>query len=273
MEVSSLIDMVVRMLAVAASLPALYGGLGVAGVLVASLGAALAGTIFYSAVLARWRALPQWQWSFGRWRASIVESYPFALTSIAAMVYARMDLVLLGFWQGEAAAGRYGAAYKLWEALALLPASVLDAMFPEMSRLATSPDGVKRLRILFKNATPLMLLSGMLLAAAGVAAAGALVPLVYGSKGDYGSSILPFRLLVCAAPAMFLYLLSGHTLYALGKQRRVTAIMVAVGLTNVALNLVAIPRWGIIGAAVVALLSEWLLVASLYPQANRALRA
>jgi O-antigen/teichoic acid export membrane protein len=182
-----------------------------------------------------------------------------------------MDLILLGLWQGEFAAGWYSAAYRLWETLALLPTSILDAMFPEMSRLATSPDGLRQLRAQFASATRLMLIGGILLAIAGILSAAAIIPLIYGSKADYTPSIIPFRLLVCAAPAMFLYLLSGHTLYALGKQRRVTVVMVAVGLVNVALNLVVIPRWSIVGAASVALLTEWLLVALLYPQARQSL--
>jgi O-antigen/teichoic acid export membrane protein len=70
---------------------------------------------------------------------------------------------------------------------------------------------------------------------------------------------------------MFLYLLSGHVLYALGRQRRVTIAMLVVGLVNVVLNLIVIPRWSYLGAAAVALFSEWLLVTLVYPQARSAL--
>jgi O-antigen/teichoic acid export membrane protein len=111
----------------------------------------------------------------------------------------------------------------------------------------------------------------LLLTVAGTAAAGVLLPLVYGTADDYAPAVLPFRLLMLALPAMFLYLLSGHTLYALGRQRRVTVAMVAVGAANIALNLLAIPRWGIVGAAGVALLSECLLAGALCVQARRAL--
>jgi O-antigen/teichoic acid export membrane protein len=116
-----------------------------------------------------------------------------------------------------------------------------------------------------------MLGGGLLLAAAGLLAAGMIIPLVYGGTGGYAPVISPFRLLVCAAPAMFLYLLSGHTLYAVGKQGRVTVAMLIIGLVNVTLNLIVIPRWSYLGAAAVALFSEWLLVVLLYPQARRAL--
>jgi O-antigen/teichoic acid export membrane protein len=273
MEVSGAIDMTVRLLAVTISLPLLSAGSGVVGVLMATLGAALVGVLLYSSVLWRWRTAPRWRWAPAAWRANLSESYPFALTSIAAMVYARVDLVLLGSWQGEVAVGLYGAAYKLWETVGLLPASLMEAMFPEMSRLTSSPDGRQRLRTLFRNATWVLLAAGLLLAAAGILAAGVLVPLIFGTEGDYALAVLPFRLLVCGLPAMFLYLLCGYTLYSLDRQRRVTAAMLAVGAVNVVLNLYAIPRWSYVGAAAVALLSEWLLLTILYPQARRALAA
>lgn len=273
MEVSSAVEMIIRLLAVAAALPALMAGLGVTGVVASSLGASLAGVALYAAVLWRWQTLPLWQWSAAAWRRCLAESYPFALTSLAAMAYARVDLLLLGFWQGETVAGWYGAAYRLWETVGLLPASLLDAMFPEMSRLASHPDGRPRLRRLFRTASGLMLAGGVLLAAAGALAAAILISLVYGTTADYAPAERPFRLLVCGIPAMFVYLLSGHTLYALGKQRQVTVTMIAVGVVNISLNLIAIPRWSLLGAAAVALLSEGLLAAILFPLARRALAA
>jgi O-antigen/teichoic acid export membrane protein len=72
---------------------------------------------------------------------------------------------------------------------------------------------------------------------------------------------------------MFLYLLGGHMLYALGRQRYVTKAMLLVGLVNVTLNLIVIPRWSYLGASGVALGSELLLFGLLYIPARRALGA
>jgi O-antigen/teichoic acid export membrane protein len=271
MEVSGLIDMAIRLIAVAGSWPALSAGFGVAGVILCTVGATWFGALLYGAVLFRWRAVPRWSWSLGRWLSYVKESYPFALTSIVAMVYARVDLLLLGLWQGELAAGWYGAAYKLWEALGLLPASLLEALFPEMSRLSGSPEGFQRLRRLFRRGSQWMLAGGLLLATGGILVAGMLLSLVYGGNGEYAPAIAPFRLLLLATPAMFLYLLSGHVLYALGRQRRVTVAMFIVGGLNIVLNLIVIPRWSYLGAAAVALASEWLLLLLVYRQAYRAL--
>lgn len=271
MEVSGLFDVTTRLIAVAASFLALLAGFGITAVLLCTLGATWLGVILYSATIWYWQVTPKWRWASAAWRACLAQSYPFALTSIAAMVYSRVDLVLLGLWQDESAVGWYGAAYKLWEAIGLLPASLLEAMFPEMSRLASTKEGRQRLRDLFRTASWTMLGGGLLLAAVGLLAATMLIPLVYGGTDNFAPVISPFRLLVCAAPAMFLYLLSGHALYAVGQQRRVTVAMLLIGLVNVTLNLIVIPRWSYLGAAAVALFSEWLLVVLLYPQARRAL--
>ncbi|MGD9404384.1 MAG: flippase [Anaerolineae bacterium] len=273
MEISGGIDMVVRLVAVAVSFLALRVGFGVLGVLLAAFGASLLGVLMYAVVTWRWRVLRHFPWAPTAWRACLAESYPFALTSIAAVIYTRIDLVLLGLWQGEIVTGWYAAAYKLWEAVGLLPASVLEALFPEMSRLSTRPGGRQGLSRLFRNASWIMVVAGLLLAAAGMLIAPLLMTIVYGSEGNYAPAVLPFRLLICAVPAMFLYLLGGHVLYALGKQRRVTVVMMAVGVVNVVLNVALIPRWSYWAAAAVALLCEWLLAGLLYPQARRALAA
>lgn len=271
MEVSGLIDMIIRLVAVAVSLPVLVGGFGVAGVLLSTVGSTLVGILLYAAILLRWCSTPRLQWRPLEWLSHLRESYPFALTSIIAMVYARIDLLLLGLWLGESAAGWYGAAYKLWETAGLLPASLLEAMFPEMSRLSGNEAGLAQLRRLFRRGSAVLLAAGLALGLIGMLAAGPLVTLVYGRSGGYGAVVLPFQVLIAAAPALFLYLLSGHALYAVGQQRRVTVAMLVIGLVNIGLNLFVIPRWGFVGAAAVALVSEWLLLVLLYPQAARGL--
>ena len=130
---------------------------------------------------------------------------------------------------------------------------------------------MQRLHGLFRASARVMAVAGFVFAAAGAWAANTLMPLVYGAGGDYGPAVVTFRLMVWASPAMFLYFLSGHTLYVLGKQRRVTVVMLVIGLMNGVLNLFVIPRWSYRGAAFVALCSEWLIFGLLYPSARHAL--
>lgn len=257
MEISSAVAALSRSLALAASAAALRLGLGVGGVLVGSALASLLAALSLAAVLARWRSLPTLRLSPAAWRSALAEAYPFALTGVIAMVYMRLDVVLLGWWRGAATAGWYSAGYRLWEAMGLIPGSLLDAMFPELSRLwRADRQGLRRL---VQRAQRAMAVGGAALAVAAALASGWLIVLFYGDAAAYAPARTVFLVLVGALPATFLYLLSGHLLYAAGQQRAVTRAMALVALFNLALNLWAIPRWGALGAATVALASEWTL--------------
>ena len=272
MEISSAITVVVRLVTLAGAVPALAAGFGVTGVVACRAAAEALGVLSYVLVLRRWRLLPQPRLLPTEWRETLSDAYPFAMTGIIAMAYRRLDVVLLSAWQGDVAAGQYGAAYKLWEAVGLIPASLLDAMFPELARLAQAGNGHLRLRRILRRTGPLVVAGGFLLSGVSAALAAWLMPVVYGRAQAQQGAITAFRLQVWSVPAMFLYLLCGHTLYALDRQRWVTGAMAVVGLFNVGLNLLVIPRWSTLGVSGVAVLSAWLLAALLATLVIRALR-
>jgi O-antigen/teichoic acid export membrane protein len=209
----------------------------------------------------RWQAvLPRGDFLV-RWRSVLCESMPFAVTGIVAMLYTRVDLLLLSFWQGDAAAGLYGMAYRLWEAMGMIPSSFLDALFPELARLGGVGVDGGRLLALYRRGWQIVCAGAALLMAAAQMAATALIVLLYGRTPDTSLSVGVLRLLLLAFPFTYLYLLNGHTLYAAGQQQRVTVAMVGVTTTKVLLNAWAVPRWSYWGAAGVALASEFLLFA------------
>jgi len=186
---------------------------------------------------------------------------PFAVTSAAAMVYTRADLLVLAFFHGDAVAGRYGTAYRLWEALGMIPASFLDALFPELSRLGDRSLAGDRLRVLYRRGRRIVSLGAVLMSLVALATATPLIALFFGRTPDAGLAAGVLRLLLLAFPFTYLYLLNGHTLYAIGQQRRVTAAMVGVVVVKLLLDVLFVPRWSIWGAAGVALASEALLFA------------
>jgi len=194
-----------------------------------------------------------------RWRNVLRESTPFAVTGIVAMLYTRADLLLLSFWQGDAAAGLYGMAYRLWEAMGMIPSSFLDALFPELARLGGRGADVGRLQALYRRGWQIVCAGTALLAVAAQFAAMALIVLLYGRTPETSLSVSILRVLLLACPFTYLYLLNGHTLYAVGQQQRVTVAMVGVTTAKVLLNAWTVPRWSYWGAAGVALASEALL--------------
>jgi len=271
-DVSSSVAVAVRVVGLAGSMLALLAGYGVAGAITALAAADLVGIVIYERILRAWDALPRLSLQPAHWTRLLRTAYPFALTGIIGVAYRRLDVLLLGAWQGDAAAGQYGAAHKLAETAGLVPASLLDAAFPEMASIAAQPRRRGRLGRAARRAAPLLFVGGVALSAVGTILAAPLVRLVYGRGGVPVGTVPTFRVQLWTVPAMFLYLLNGHLLYALGRQRRVTSAMALVAVVNVALNLLVIPRWSALGVSAVSLVSGLLLWLLLAAQAHRALR-
>jgi O-antigen/teichoic acid export membrane protein len=68
-------------------------------------------------------------------RQAVTKAWPLFLYSFAIVVYLRLGGVLLEYWHGDHAAGEFGAAFRVVEALFLLPAVFSAALLPRLSAL------------------------------------------------------------------------------------------------------------------------------------------
>ena len=271
MTVSSAIALATRAVYVASGLLLLQQGHGARALLMAYGAVGLAGAVAYVVVLARWQVRARWSALASRWRAVLGESLPFALTSLVSMLYTRLDLLVLSYWHGDVAAGVYGSAYRLWEALGMIPASYLDALFPELARSSADAGGRERLRTLYRRGRRILWVVIPVLVVPCLLLAPSIIALLYGRTAETRLSSTLFMVLVLAFPLTYLYLLDGHALYAVGQQRWVTKAMVAVTAINALGNLLLVPRWSYWAAVGVALVSEALLLILLHRAVRRSI--
>jgi O-antigen/teichoic acid export membrane protein len=259
MEISGAINLGIRVLYALAGGGLIWLGYDEHALLAAYGGASLLGSCVFFGVLSYWCVPAQLKGFLLGWRGVLRESVPFAMTGLVAMLYTRTDLLILSSWQGDAAAGLYGAAYRLWEALGMIPSSFLDALFPELSRASDRAGDDCRLRTLYRRGKRITYVVVALLMVPAQLLARLIVTLLYGGAADTQISAGILRVLLLAFPFTYLYLLNGHTLYAAGRQRRVTAAMVAVTAVNALCNALAVPVLSYWGAALAKLASEALL--------------
>lgn len=259
MEISSSIQVGMRVLYALVGSLLLWRGHDEHALLATYGAVSLLGSIIFWSVLRSWRIPCKLGRLFGGWRTVLRESIPFAITSTVAMLYTRLDLLLLSFWHGDTAAGLYGAAYRIWEALGTIPSSFLDALFPALSRASTRGTHTGQLRALYRRGRQLVWVGLVILVIPAQLLAGVGSALLYGHTPDTPIYANLLRVLLLAFPFTYLYLLNGHTLYALDRQRHVTGAMVAVTIANTLGNVLLIPRWSYAGAAVTKLFSEVLL--------------
>jgi len=185
--------------------------------------------------------------------AEIAQIWPLALSAAMWMVILRVDQFMasqLGVSHEEL--GNYGAAVKVLEALVLFPNAVNIAFQARVSRSWTeSPEACSRqLRIaLFAS-----LAVTIPVAVGGMALSQGLSAFIFGAEFT-GTPLLLTIQLACL-PLIAVMFLSNHALVCASGIRAHAAAVGANLVVNVLANLALVPRYGVAGASVSAVLGN-----------------
>jgi len=180
---------------------------------------------------------------------------PFALNGIFSRIYSSLDTVLLSILRGDADVGWYSIPSKVTSALQFLPMAFMAALFPAMSEyFATDKE---RLRKTFEKAMHYLMIISLPLAAGVIVLAEPVVLKIY--TADYVNSILPLKILMVSLFFLFINYPVGYLLNAGNKQVTNTVISGVTVLVSVISNIILIPKYGYLGAAVSSLVSTVVL--------------
>lgn len=179
------------------------------------------------------------------------KSWPLALSSVAAMINLKVDIILLTLMAGEAEAGIYSVAAQLSEVWYVLPAMVMTAAFPAMlDRRRADPAGFGKFIQRWLDGFAAI---AMLLAVTVSLVASHIVVFLYGAEYAAAAPILTIH--IWAAVFVFMRALMSkwmiaEDLYLFSLLSHLTGAVV-----NVLLNLVLIPAYGGVGAAIATAIS------------------
>lgn len=173
------------------------------------------------------------------------ESWIYVAQSALWRVYDYIDTVLVSLLTiGFGPAGIYGVARKILESLWLVPNVLTEATYPEIAgRSLVSKDLV---RTLLGRAIRYLTAAAFAVAVGTVLMAGTVMGWFGPEYREGGKALAVLGLAVVPAYLRYLF---GNTLIAVNLQKREIAASAARSVFNVAVNIVLIRRWGIIGAA------------------------
>jgi O-antigen/teichoic acid export membrane protein len=183
--------------------------------------------------------------------ALLVVALPLAVTMLFNYLYFRLDLLLLSWIKTDVQVAQYGLAYRVIEGLIVLPSYVMLALFPAITRREGDQERL--------STTVGAALGGLEAIALPITAllaifAPEIVVVLGGHKYVRAAPVL--AILALALGLSYLNGVFGSALLALGQQRRLVWLTMAALGINVVVNLLLIPPWGIIGAAVAVVISE-----------------
>jgi O-antigen/teichoic acid export membrane protein len=198
----------------------------------------------------------------------IAQAVPIGIGAVMVQIYYNLDTVCLGLMRTDAEVGQYTAAYKI-----VLVAYALGGAFPQMVFPALAKafhEDESRARQLFGFALRLTLAAAFPVALGGVLLSGDLLGWVY--SADFGPAAPAFRILLATLFFMLAGNLYGSTVLACDRQRRYVAVVTAGAALNTVLNLLAIPRYGMLGAAGATLATEVVVFAGMNASLPEGLR-
>jgi O-antigen/teichoic acid export membrane protein len=175
----------------------------------------------------------------------ILESLPLALYLCFSILNTRMDIVLLSWMKGESDIGYYAAATRLVYPLTFLSTSFSISLFPLLSRYFLE-DKLQFLKTVNTGIKYISLIAIALCVCFSINSSKIISTLYIPS---YAPCISPFAILILSLGLTFLnfYFLD---IFIATKQQKVATIVTALSFgANVILNLILIPKHGILGAS------------------------
>ena len=183
-------------------------------------------------------------------------SLPLGITLIFNLIYFRIDSFILTIYRSTEEVGLYGLAYKFFETILVIPTFYLNAVYPEM--LARHQQGKEKFkRFIILNSKFLILIS-IICSLSLFFSSKFLVNLISGPS--FKEAIIPLQILSLSLPLFFLSSLFMWVLITFKKQ---TLLVIFYGLSmilNITLNLIYIPRYGYIAAAITTGVTELFVV-------------
>jgi PST family polysaccharide transporter len=179
------------------------------------------------------------------------QGWPLLLSSISVILYMKMDQIMLKFMCGDLETGIYLAAVRLSEPWNFIPVVICSATYPSIlkARETDSVKYAKRIQLLFDG----LYVIGLILAVFSTIFAAPIVKTLFGNA--YLPSIPVLQLHIWSTIAVFLGIASGQWLLAEGLQF-ISLIRTVLGLlVNLILNLILIPKYGALGAALATTVS------------------
>jgi O-antigen/teichoic acid export membrane protein len=175
------------------------------------------------------------------------------LAAFFAFLVLRVDLLMVKYMLGAEQAGYYSIAVTMADMICLLPVVIGTILFPKLSAMSSTDD---KLNFAKKTA---VVVGVILVIIAGIAVlfSGPIVNLLFGEV--FAPAVPAFVWLMPGIVFLGIQVVAVQFLNSIGIPKAVVFIWGFSSLLNIALNLKAIPRYGIIGASIVSSLSYFIV--------------
>lgn len=200
------------------------------------------------------------------WKIFLLASLPLGLTAIFSQVNGNADKVILSVvkfdpgvgYDNIVGVGWYGLAYKIFEVILVIPTFVMNSAYPVLVR--SFQEGGAKLKEIFLFLLGSLLGLSIAIASFGYLLAPYLIQLFQKGEGSFIGSVDILRILLLGLPVFYVSALTLWVTISIGKQKYLVWIYGLAALTNIILNFMFAPRFGVTAAAVITIFTELMVI-------------
>jgi O-antigen/teichoic acid export membrane protein len=187
----------------------------------------------------------------GMLRAVFRRASPLLANNLLSLAIYNADVIYLRFFHGTVEVGQYLAAYTMINFLGVLGNFATVSLIPGLGRLRDEPD--ERVR-LFHTGLARVFMVGLPIAVGGTMLATRIITLVFSDAFAPAGPVL--ALLIWSIPMLLARSVYMAVLISEGRHDFVLRATAVAAALNLGLNLIAVPVFGMAGAAVTTLIAE-----------------
>jgi len=191
-------------------------------------------------------------WSKEIFKTFFLLALPFAIAGIISRLYAYTDSIIISKTLQKEHLGWWSVPYKITFAFQFIPVALSASVFPAMSSLLVADRA--RIGNLFEKSWRYLFAIVFPLSFGLIALSGPVITKLY--TPAYLPAVSVLRILVISLIFGFLSFITGALLNATNHQKIQTALLGLALVVNVILNLLLLPKIGINGAAISALVGN-----------------
>jgi O-antigen/teichoic acid export membrane protein len=198
----------------------------------------------------------QQKMSFRQWKFSkplaislLKESWPLIFSTISIYIGLRIDQVMLKNMLNESSVGFYAVGVKLAEVFNFIPMLICQSIYPKVLEMDFEKD---RQKIIYVIRYVFFILVGFAVAVNMTSYLA--IYMLYGQ--EYLPSKIVIDILIWSVPVTYLNMINNQILLKFNKNVTILSRQVSLAAINICLNLIFIPRFGIMGAAMATLCAD-----------------
>lgn len=194
----------------------------------------------------------RWTIDLRQIKSLLLQSWPLVLSGVAAIIYMRIDQVMLAKISNMNEVGIYSAAVRISEVWYFIPLTIVASIFPLIVK--SRKDGVEKFGQQTSMLLEVMLVLAILLGGLVTVLADDLIKVLYGSEFSKSTSVLTIHVWACIF--VFSGVVGGRWMIIENLQKHSFYRAAAGGVVSVVLNLLLIPSFGAIGSAWALVISQ-----------------